>query len=289
MSRSPDDSSDERDPVERLAEEFVARHRHGECPSPCEYAERYPQWAQRIHALFPALLLMEQHRPGVSELSDFAEDPALATAPLEKLGDYRIIREVGRGGMAVVYEAAQESLGRHVALKVLLGHSKLQPRLADRFQREARPAARLHHTNNVPVYGVGEHDGIQYYVMQFIPGQALDEVLREVRRLRRAGAGAGALYDCRPGAGANDSSAASVTELAQELLGGRFAPVEPSRGDSGPLRNSGDHPARAQGETGTSAVPVDRPAPDTPRSPCDHPRSSVHTPGPADSSCLSGS
>ena len=61
---STDHSSDERDPVERLAEEFVARHRRGERPSPAEYAERHPQWAERIHALFPALLLMEQHKPG---------------------------------------------------------------------------------------------------------------------------------------------------------------------------------------------------------------------------------
>jgi hypothetical protein len=60
-------SSEERDPVERLAEEFVARHRRGERPSPDEYAQRYPHWADRIHALFPALLLMELHKPGVSE------------------------------------------------------------------------------------------------------------------------------------------------------------------------------------------------------------------------------
>ena len=62
--------------------------------------------------------------------------------------------------MGVVYEAEQESLGRHVALKVLLRHSRLDPRPTARFQREARAAARLHHTNIVPVYGVGEHDGV---------------------------------------------------------------------------------------------------------------------------------
>ena len=158
MSR--ESSSDERDPVERLAEEFVARHRRGESPLPLEYAERYPQWAERIHALFPALLLMEDNKPEVGERTGFPEDSGVAAAPLEQLGDYRIIREVGRGGMAVVYEAEQESLGRHVALKVLLRHSRLDPRPTARFQREARAAARLHHTNIVPVYGVGEHDGV---------------------------------------------------------------------------------------------------------------------------------
>src|SRR6516164_4729772 len=116
---STDNSSEERDPVERLAEEFVARHRLGDGPSPAEYAERHPQWADRILALFPALLLMEGHRPGASGPDDSFDEGGARAEPLEQLGDYRIIREVGRGGMAVVYEAEQESLGRHVALKVM--------------------------------------------------------------------------------------------------------------------------------------------------------------------------
>ena len=156
---SPESSSDERDPVERLAEEFVARHRRGERPSPAEYAQRHPQWAERIHALFPALLLMEHHKPGVSEPSPSPEDGDGSAAPLEQLGDYRIIREVGRGGMAIVYEAEQVSLGRHVALKVLPQPTLPDPKQQRRFEREARSAARLHHTNIVPVFGVGEEGG----------------------------------------------------------------------------------------------------------------------------------
>src|SRR5438309_9885934 len=100
---SGDQSSDERDPVELLAEEFVARHRRGERPSPVEYAERHPQWAERIHALFPALLLMEHHKPGVSDPGHSPEEAGGAAAPRERLGDFRIIREVGRGGMAIVH------------------------------------------------------------------------------------------------------------------------------------------------------------------------------------------
>ena len=100
---------------------------------------------------------------------------------LGQLGDFRIIREIGRGGMGVVYEAEQVSLGRHVALKVLpqqalAGSSNLQ-----RFRLEARAAARLHHTNIVPVFGVGEQDGLHYYAMQFIPGQGLDVVFAKLR------------------------------------------------------------------------------------------------------------
>ena len=104
--------------------------------------------------------------------------------PLERLGDYRIIREIGRGGMGVVYEAEQVSLGRHVALKVLPQQLLVDARTKQRFEREARAAARLHHTNIVPVFGVGEHDGLPYYVMQFIQGLGLDEVLEELKRLQ---------------------------------------------------------------------------------------------------------
>src|SRR5207248_3607749 len=108
---------------------------------------------------------------------------------LVSLGDYRIMREVGRGGMGVVYETEQISLGRRVALKVLPPATLLDPKHRQRFEREARAAARLHHTNIVPVFGVGEHDGQPYYVMQFIDGRGLDAVLREVIRHKNAADG----------------------------------------------------------------------------------------------------
>jgi WD40 repeat protein len=88
--------------------------------------------------------------------------------------------------MGIVYEAEQESLGRHVALKVLPSHALLDPKHLHRFEREARAAARLHHTNIVPVFGVGQQEGLHYYVMQFIQGLGLDAVLDELRRLRQA-------------------------------------------------------------------------------------------------------
>ena len=91
----------------------------------------------------------------------------------------------GRHG--VVYEAEQESLGRRVALKVLRGHRLHDPKILIRFHREAKAAARLHHTNIVPVFGVGEHEGVHFYVMQFIQGLGLDAVLDELRRLRGPG------------------------------------------------------------------------------------------------------
>src|SRR5437588_6039892 len=115
--------------------------------------------------------------------------------------------------MGVVYEAEQESLGRHVALKVMVASPVLDPRHLQRFKREARAAARLHHTNIVPVHGVGEQDGLHYYVMQFIPGQGLDQVLAELRRLRRDRQPA----DAAPGERVGAASAAAV---ARSLLSG---------------------------------------------------------------------
>ena len=101
-----------------------------------------------------------------------------------QIGDYRIVREIGRGGMGVVYEAEQESLGRRVALKVLSASALLDPKHVRRFEREAKAAAKLHHTSIVPVFGVGHQDGHHYYVMQFIAGLGLDMVLNDLRGLR---------------------------------------------------------------------------------------------------------
>src|SRR5579871_86029 len=173
-----------RDPVEKLAEEFADRLRRGERPSLSEYTDRYPELAADIRDVFAALVEMEQ----LASVDGQSTGPRFPTASgggpaFEQLGEYRILREVGRGGMGVVYEAVQESLGRHVALKVLPYHGLLSPIQLERFRREARAAARLHHTNIVPVFGVGEEGGTHFYAMQFIQGQGLDAVLDEVRRL----------------------------------------------------------------------------------------------------------
>jgi serine/threonine protein kinase/tetratricopeptide (TPR) repeat protein len=97
------------------------------------------------------------------------------------IAGFRILREIGRGGMGIVYEAEQEVLSRRVALKVLPARALIDPTRIQRFEREAKAAARLHHTNIVPVFGVGEQDGLHYYVMQYIEGSGLDYVLHELR------------------------------------------------------------------------------------------------------------
>ena len=112
--------------------------------------------------------------------------PPYAAAPGKerRLGDYRILREIGRGGMGVVYEAEQVSLGRQVALKVLPGQVAGDRLALERFRREAKSAARLHHSNIVPVYEVGRDGEVAYYAMQFIQGQGLDKVIDELARPR---------------------------------------------------------------------------------------------------------
>src|SRR5262249_12987096 len=155
------------------------------------------------------------------------------SATPERIGDFHILRENGRGGMGIVYEAEQVSLGRHVALKVLPSHALLDPKHLQRFQREARAAARLHHTNIVPVFGVVEWRGpegsspIHYYVMQFIQGLGLDEVLIELRRLRQAPPEAGG----KP----TDVSAAAV---ARSLLSGQFLPGDKTTSEAAPPLDS---------------------------------------------------
>src|SRR5436190_3262039 len=175
--------------LNHLADEFAARYRRGERPSLEDYVDRHPELADDIREFFPAMAEMEQVKEAREDVSE--PEAAGPLPPLERLGDYRIIREIGHGGMGVVYAAEQVSLGRHVALKVLPKQLLVDAQTRRRFEREAKAAAKLHHTNIVPVFGVGEHDGLPYYVMQFIAGLGLDLVLEELQRLHAGKPGSG--------------------------------------------------------------------------------------------------
>ena len=114
--------SEQYDLLDRLAEEFADRLRRGERPTFKEYTDRYPELADEIRELFPAMVQVEQAddlRQGDEEKE--TRDSWAANPPLSQIGDYRILREIGRGGMGVVYEAEQISLGRRVALRILPG------------------------------------------------------------------------------------------------------------------------------------------------------------------------
>src|SRR5262249_23600632 len=187
--------------------------RRGERPSLAEYVERYPHLAADIRELFPALVEVEQVKDDHHQAA--GQEAAPPAAALQQLGDFRILREVGQGGMGIVYEAEQVSLGRHVALKVLPGNLLPDDRARRRFEREARAAARLHHTNIVPVHGVAEQDGQPYYVMQFIHGLGLDAVLDELIRTRD-----GQVPSAGEARGGHRE--VSVADLARSLRTGHF-------------------------------------------------------------------
>src|SRR5207248_1421498 len=217
------DSSEQFVLLNRLADEFAARYRRGERPALQEYIDRHPQLADDIREFFPAMAEMEQVKDDRQEVSE--PKAAGPLPPLERLGDFRIVREIGHGGMGVVYEAEQVSLGRHVALKVLPKQLLIDARTKRRFEREVRAAAKLHHTNIVPVFGVGEHDGLPYYAMQYIQGLGLDEVIDELKRMQpghanEQGTSVSAGNELRVA-----RKDVSVAEVARSLMKGEFQGV----------------------------------------------------------------
>ncbi len=182
------ETDEDRDPLEVLADEFVERQRRGEHPSIMEYVARRPDLAADIEELFPTVAVVERLK--VEKEQHSGTRVSLGTVRPERVGDFRLLGEIGRGGMGIVYEAFQESLGRRVAVKVLPKQTLLDNENLRRFQREAQTAAKLHHTNIVPVFGVGEHEGFHFIVMQLIRGQGLDAFLAGLRQAAEGSADA---------------------------------------------------------------------------------------------------
>lgn len=180
------ESSRATEELRELADEIARRRKRGEDPTLTEYLERHPQLAEQLPELFaPASGTLAGSQSGDATWTYLPAPSGGVQAP-SRLGEYRIVCELGRGGMGVVYEAIQEPLGRHVALKVLPAARRMEPTLLERFRREAQAAARLHHTNIVPVFGVGEHEGMHFYAMQFIRGRSLDTVLQEMKHRKQS-------------------------------------------------------------------------------------------------------
>ncbi len=170
----------------KLVDEYLARRRRGEQTSVGEYVHKFPNLADGIRELFPLSAMMDDlsspdEQPSKDGRDGEASVDNLQGVPPKSLGEYRIIRQVGRGGMGIVYQAEHARLSRHVAIKVLHPAGPITPGQRERFEREARAAARLHHTNIVPVFDVGEDGGAVFYTMQLIRGQGLDKWLDETR------------------------------------------------------------------------------------------------------------
>ncbi len=160
-----------------LIDEYIALRRAGEPTNLEAFALRHAEHADALRRLLPALEVLDDlgRSPGLAPAQGGPEAPG-------ELGDYRLLREIGRGGMGIVYEAEQVSLRRRVALKVLSFAAALDARSLQRFKNEAQAVAHLHHANIVPIYAVGSDRGVHYYAMQLIEGQTLADVIRTLRR-----------------------------------------------------------------------------------------------------------
>jgi serine/threonine protein kinase len=170
-----------------VVEAYLAALEAGQQPDRAEFLARHPEIATELEKCLEGLELV--HRVG-PQLSSATGSPNIAAADLTTtttLGDFRILREIGRGGMGVVYEAEQVSLGRRVALKVLPFAAMLDRQQLARFKNEARAAATLDHPNIVAIYSVGVERSVHFYAMQLIEGQSLAQVVEQLRKAQDAG------------------------------------------------------------------------------------------------------
>jgi serine/threonine protein kinase len=195
--------------VGRVADEFIDRLERGEQPDIEDYAARYPHAAAVLREVLRALQLVRDSGP---PHSTSALPPRDERSTVGVLGDFRIVREIGRGGMGVVYEAEQISLDRRVALKVLPFAAALDSKQLQRFKNEAQAAAHLHHSNIVPVYAIGCERGMHFYAMQFIEGQTLATVIAEL---------CGYAEQKRDGA---ESTSKALSEAVSVVLTGTWVP-----------------------------------------------------------------
>ena len=201
--------------VADATDDYMQRALDGEEPNVEEYVRRYPQIGGILRELLPAVRLMQQSESGGGEL-------------LGCLGDFRLLRQIGRGGMGVVYEAEQISLRRRVALKVLPLAAALDPRQLERFRLEAQAAAHLHHSNIVPIYSVGCERGVYYYAMQYIEGRSLADVIAQLTQPDHSAMGHGVVSQQAP----------AIGDPASGAVAGSSSPFSDSSSPAGAKINS---------------------------------------------------
>jgi serine/threonine-protein kinase len=186
-SANPDDSDNA--VLARVVAEIGDRLERGEPVDQETYLRQYPELAERLRSLWPVLVATAEIGDTASPRAVSLERPsATVDDPTDekdagRLGDFRVLREIGRGGMGIVYEAFQTSLRRRVALKVLTAAGAMDRRQIQRFQVEALAAATLHHPNIVTVHSVGCERGVHYYAMGLIEGRSLADFIAELREI----------------------------------------------------------------------------------------------------------
>ena len=170
--------------VDSIIAEYLERKQSGERPNIDAYCNQYPEHANEIRSLLKTIDFVDGDVGDVeSELSRLLVSSATEKS-VDQIANYRIVREIGRGGMGVVYEAEHEELGRRVALKVLPSQVSKNEHAVKRFVREGKAIAQMHHTNIVPLFEVGEDDGRFFLAMQLIGGRSLDLVIHDMADLQ---------------------------------------------------------------------------------------------------------
>ena len=258
------DGSDEDDRVGEAVEVYMLSCEQGPPPDLDEFVARFPGLEDDLRAAIDGLELVH----GLLGLGSATGSGSGRRGGLDhriesgqRIAGYRVVRELGRGGMGTVYEAVHVGLDRPVALKVLGVHAAPDSSARRRFLNEARTAAGLHHTHIVPVFDVGQVGGLCYYAMQRIEGSGLDRVLKHLRRTRHVASGGGeALSSSRLpnflASGGAGAAQANARPRLGRLLGRPSR--KPSAGGSepdGPLEQA-KPPGSGRASSGTQQVPA---------------------------------
>ncbi len=202
------------DPLDLAVTEFLKALREGKHPSVDEFASRFPKRSNEVRELLSVAAAMESWKTGREQANALRNLPA--TNDLSDIGGCRLIRELGRGGMGVVYEAVVLETGLRVAVKLMTWRYS-NDTIRKKFQQEARVTARLRHPNIVPVYDFGEDQGWCYYIMQLVEGLPLDRVID----LLRTPAGAVSSEEIRKGfhtEGATTATSSSASGSSPRVL-----------------------------------------------------------------------
>ena len=212
----PNDSPEDDLRLTRAMNEYLEALEAGQHPDRDALLARHPEFAEELAASLDGIDFIHNVAPQIRERSIDGDGPTSRIRARVNLGDYQIVREIGRGGMGVVYEATQLSLGRPVALKVLPFAAVMDHKQLQRFKNEAQAAALLHHQHIVPVYAVGSERGVHYYAMQYIEGRTLAEVIAQLRRISGKDVAAREPAKCPP------------SELVEQPTSDHFAPEKAS-------------------------------------------------------------
>lgn len=228
-----------------VVDDVLSKMARGESVDVEQYAAEHPDVADVLRHAIPALRAVAQSGSSfggtrVDSGGPLSGDREMPISPNRSLGDFQFIRELGRGGMGVVYEAVQVSLGRKVALKVLPFAGMVRGNALQRFHNEVRAAATLDHPNIVSVYSVGEERGVHYYAMQLVCGQSLAEVIQQLATIQDGGRALTAASISEVLSADEEKSSSSATEPTEDL---------PSRANGQAMQST-----RAEGKAAVSTM-----------------------------------